>query len=580
MELVEEDEPTLQPTGRRQCVKGDVALVFRQEIGSTWTSVLYIREHLVDVQTRLDDFVTDESKTKMYVTGPPGCGKTCFCLQWARRFSVLEKKRVFIIQFREYEACWIWIREANGALHRMKKPANKKKLDGVVERVIEEQTTPFDLCVHDGVIDRLDVCKDLISILNVAVVEGKIKKVIHITSLAFSLSTGGQNLNRSDTDIAQMNIDSWSENDYQEALRCQDFLTKLTESGRNRFEADIAYLSDSEQLYNGSDWESTTCSGDMNVDEKDGTTTDHTSLFDVLKAKYFFAGGSARFMFQFELEELRGQLDERLQKLGSTDWISFAQGQVSSRTPTAVNTLMQQFSKRCTPLSRYVLFCAYDHCKEELVKSVRAAANAVDNPALKGWAFELEQIELIRSSLESPEALPSFVTNGLGFSFRPLKKIDFDSKIIAAESATIPTEGTVIWCLKWNQRCFDAAYYQDTTLITLQFTVSEEHTLKPAYIRKLRDAMVEKGANIDNFVHVSVSKANGFQFEVDTAGTGRQGTTDQHPDFTINACHSVPLSRQVSIGQDLTFQAKFPSVLEKVPMWPLATTKKRKAKSS
>lgn len=572
MEFVEEYEPTLQPTGR-QCAKGDVASVFRQEGDSAWTSVLYIREHLVDVQRRLDEFVSDESKTKMYVTGPPGCGKTCFFLQWARRFSVLERKRVLIIQFREYEKCWIWIREADGTLRRIKKPAKKNKLDDVVEGVIEEQATPFDLCIHDGVIDRLDVCKDLISTLNVSVVE-KIKKVIHVTSLAFSLSTGGQNLNQRDTDIVQMNVDSWTENDYQEALRCQGFLTKLTESGKNSFEADIAYLSDnhSEHLYNDcdSDGEGTTSSGDHTS----------TSLTDVLKAKYFFAGGSARFMFQFELEELQEQMDDRLRKVVSTDWISFAQEQVSSRTPTAVNTLMQQFGMRCTPLSRYVLFYAYDHCKEELVKSVRAAANAVDNPALKGWAFELEQIELIRLSLESPEAFPSFVTNGRGFSFRPLKKIDFGSRILTTEFDTIPTEGTVIWCLKWNQGFFDAAYYQDTTLITLQFTVSEEHTLKPAYIRKLRDALVEKGATIDNVVHVGVSTADSFQFEVDTAGTGRQHTKDQHPDFTINACHSGPLSKQVAVRQDFIFQAKFPAVLEKVPMWPLATTKKRKAKRS
>ena len=284
--------------------------------------------------------------------------------------------------------------------------------------------------------------------------------------------------------------------------------------------------------------------------------------------------------FGFELEELQGKLDERLSKVVSTDWITFAQEQVSSTTLTAVNTLMQQFGKRCTPLSRYVLFYAYDHCTEELVKSVRAAANAVDIPALKGWAFDLEQIELIRLSLESPEVLPSFVTNGKGFSFRPLKKIDFGSKMLTTEFDAIPTDGTVIWCLKWNQGCFDAADYQDTTLITLQFTVSEEHTLKPAYIRKLRDALVEKGANTDNFVHIGVSTTDSFQFEVDTAGTGRQRTTDQHPDFMINVCHSGPLSKQVAVRQDFTFQAKFPSVLVKVPMWPLATTKKRKAKSS
>jgi hypothetical protein len=124
---------------------------------------------------------------------------------------------------------------------------------------------------------------------------------------------------------------------------------------------------------------------------------------------------------------------------------------------------MQQFERVCTPLSKYVLFCAYEKCKSALVKSVRAAANSSRNPALQGWAFELEQIDLIRLSYESHKENPVYATNGLGLSFCPTSQAEFNETGLT--SGVVP-DGTVIWCQKWNQGCFDVAFYINDTLIT------------------------------------------------------------------------------------------------------------------
>ena len=53
------------------------------------------------------------------------------------------------------------------------------------------------------------------------------------------------------------------------------------------------------------------------------------------------------------------------------------------------------------------------------MRAVRAAANKTNNPSLKGWAFELEQIDLIHSSLVSGDSRPEYVTNEKGLVFRP-----------------------------------------------------------------------------------------------------------------------------------------------------------------
>ena len=234
----EENEPPLQQA-QRKVQRGDVALVFRREGEISWTSALYIREHLISVQQQLDDFFQDGSKKRLYVRGPPGCGKTCFCLLWARQLSVRDERRVLIIQFRPKESCLIWIREADGSLWRMNKFVDSDDLRALVKEVLkkntEEKGPPFDLCIHDGVIDKLELCTKMLSTLNTAVANEEITKVIHVTSLAFSLSTGGQNLDSMTGNIVQMTLDSWTEEDYQEALQCNEFSAELTKSRTNSF---------------------------------------------------------------------------------------------------------------------------------------------------------------------------------------------------------------------------------------------------------------------------------------------------------------------------------------------------------
>ena len=151
--------------------------------------------------------------------------------------------------------------------------------------------------------------------------------------------------------------------------------------------------------------------------------------------------------------------------------------------------------------------------------------------------------------------------------------IDFDGETIETTGAIENEIGTVIWCLKWNQGCFDTAFLQDSTLVTLQFTVSEDHSFKPNYIRRLRDALLDKNVVIGKFVHVGVADAEGFKFDVDMAGTVRPKDAN-NPEFTINAYHSPPLEKQAA-GQNVEFETKLSPVLTTVEMWKLAAGNKR-----
>ena len=43
---------------------------------------------------------------------------------------------------------------------------------------------------------------------------------------------------------------------------------------------------------------------------------------EVLSDKYYYAGGSARVMFMYQIQEVKTRLDKRLQNLEDKDWES------------------------------------------------------------------------------------------------------------------------------------------------------------------------------------------------------------------------------------------------------------------
>lgn len=573
--VLEDAEPSLQPA--EAVKKGDVSLVYRREHEKAWCSVLYIGQPLVDLQAKLDGFVANGSeKSRCYIRGPPGSGKTCFLYLWARLYSVLNQKRVLIVQFREKESSFVWIRERDGGLYKMGKAIESSKLGEAVDDVItksENAKTPFDLCIHDGAIDKLRLCSEMLSKLNTAVTNGVFTRVIHVTSLAFSLSTGGQLLSV-DGPVLRLSLDSWKEETYLEAVRCTEFINAM-ETNSGPFIQDLrqALVKDSE-ADNSDEKDGEAVSNDDKESGADSSDVKGKIVEEVVTEKYFFAGGSARFMFQFSLHELREELDIRMGAVDNNEWLYFAQNAVASGTPSAVNTLMQQFNLRCSPVSKYVLIHAYDYCREQLVMSVRAAAASSGNSTLMGWAFELEQIHLIRTSLNSKDPDIKYITNGNGWSFRPTSEVEFDESKFQSYSCS-PGSSIVIWCLKWNQGCFDVAFFMNATLITVQFTVSEKHSLKPQYIRQLRQALLDKKETVNKVLHVGVREVDWqeLEFKTDTRGMGRQ-VNDEAAEFEIDVCRSPQLKEIAGVDAEFNFTGTS-ILMRSEKMYPLGRKRSR-----
>lgn len=166
-----------------------------------------------------------------------------------------------------------------------------KALDSTVSGILEKGILqPFDLCIHDGVVTGSEISSSLTGTLNSELFNKKIRKVVHVTSLAFNLSTGGQRLDGKGP-IVEETVDSWILDDYNEAIQCPAFTQRLTDSK--------SPILDKDKEIFANDY----CD-DSSDDEEPGMDSNREGeMTELVTAKHYYAGGSARFMFEFSVEE-------------------------------------------------------------------------------------------------------------------------------------------------------------------------------------------------------------------------------------------------------------------------------------
>eukprot|EP00980_Cylindrotheca_fusiformis_P021564 scaffold8412_cov155-Cylindrotheca_fusiformis.AAC.1 len=296
---------------------------------------------------------------------------------------------------------------------------------------------------------------------------------------------------------------------------------------------------------------------DLSVEEFLQNNENVAAARKYITEKYLYAGGSARFMFEYTTSELEKRLRGLFGFLRKHDWDAFTSSALAPSATSSVNSLMQQLNGRATAVSRYVLFEAYDRVEGDLVKAVQAAADMSENPALIGWAFELRQLHTIKTVLTNNSRLlfffpKMFLKSKEGLCFRPLKngEASFDGNKLIKHNNRNLNSGTIIWCMKWNQGCFDFAFFKKGTLMTLQFTVAAEHTLKVQFIKDLRNAIEENSSvSVNNFIHIGVVGGNDdvlreFMFQT-PEGLGRRSNGTRR-DFTLKTYKSSELVIQRS----------------------------------
>ena len=166
-----------------------------------------------------------------------------------------------------------------------------------------------------------------------------------------------------------------------------------------------------------------------------------------------------------------------------------------------MSSLLQRLNGKVFPVSKYFLYEAHRACREELVSSLKVAAEASNNPAMKGWAFELEQLEIVAAEMESRNSVTNSVTPPTLVVPISNTWVEYDGNQIKGEPS-----GDVfsIRCTMWNQGCFDLAFYFHGHLLTVNFTISTSHSLKVQYLKCLKHALEVAHKTVNNVTHISV----------------------------------------------------------------------------
>lgn len=515
---------------------------WRREASNTRSISIFLRPHLVKKKPEIDNFMdeTQTAKTRMYVSGPPGSGKTTFFLayftQWARKHN----KCGLIVQYRQKSSGDIIILQgANNPTYVKSKRLASDKLQNLVS-LVETEVSP-DFCVFDGVRQQDALCAILLSNINTIFEQ---RKVVSITSLEFDIKGGDgtQGIHGVDVD---MSVSSWeyedykasyfsgllSEKDWLHLLTCNDDFAEEEEAlggddmkdvrvrGDDNDNNDQAQGVDEDNEPQNENHQKSAGGDEMVVDDKPQNANDQDKdayIVTLLERKFFYAGGSARLMFDFTMEDLlkknEGELDKLEQRVTQEEWASFATLTISSRTIGSVSSLLQRIGGRVFPVSKYFLLIGYEKCKGQLVKALKAAAEAAENAAMKGWAFEMEQLDIISDQMVTSRS----VLNGDGSLVLPVTNnaVVYDGCHLTGDTSRACF---VIKCSKWNQGCFDSAFVFDNQLVTTNFTISVSHSLKVLYIRLLKMALENAKKIITSVTHLAIvadeATCNSYRFD-------------------------------------------------------------------
>lgn len=553
---------------------------WRREAGTTRLVRIFLRTHLVaEKKPEIDRFMDEAQtgKTRMYVSGPPGSGKTTFFLayftQWARK----HKKRGLIVQYRQRSGGDIIILQGadNPAYVKSRRLAGHMLTSLVSD--VESAVSP-DFCVFDGVRLQDPVCANLLSSIN-TIFENR--KVVHITSLEFDIKGGDgtQGIHGVDVD---MTVSSWEyedykasyssgiylENDWLHLLTCKDdFADEEEEAAAGGDEMEDAGVRGDDNDNNDQDQgieqddtprnendRESAGSNEMAVVVKEDqpqneNDQDRTAwILSLLERKFFYAGGSARFMFDFTMEDLLkkdvGVLDKLEQRTSQEEWTSFATLTISSRTVGSVSSLLQRIGSRVFPVSKYFLLIGYEKCNGQLVKALKAAAEAVENPAMKGWAFEMEQLDNITDQMVTSRS----VSNVDGSLVLPVAEnaVVYDGCHLTGDTSRTRF---VIKCSKWNQGCFDSAFVIDDRLVTINFTISASHSLKVRYIGLLKMALESANKDITSVTHLAIvadeATCSSFRFD----GPEDAGYENGVPLFELKLARSTKFEKPRSVPE-------------------------------
>jgi hypothetical protein len=406
---------------------------------------MFCRDETLKLLTALNDF-----EKGIQVTGPPGVGKSVTTWFWICH------------QVHKYNKSALWVHLGRNTISYIIRlaPGESNYVSGECERILHDASE--DIVVLDGVTeDRRSLidsiyCRNFLNRKSVIVASTALKK--NYQDLTFNK-------------IHAFSATSWSIEDYYAAVENNDFYdgvkNMLTE-------------------------ESTVTSN--------GTCT--MTPRQLVDQKYYFAGRSARWMFDFPLDQVKEFIEDSFSRV--VDYGTYLDRSVGSKSPIVVNHLISSDVFFTSP------FIARLFLRRGVDKDVHQAygiALGLRNPTFTGWVVEMDFIlQLIASKNNENSSMHLEPQIELKVSHYVDCNTDSSESILESveEYGWKMEDMNNIWLLptKWNQGGYDVAgFYVEGDLNILKFiqvTNAESHALKLSHFKTLAENVESAfGCNIN-----------------------------------------------------------------------------------
>ena len=200
-----------------------------------------------------------------------------------------------------------------------------------------------------------------------------------------------------------------------------------------------------------------------------------------VKSKFYLAGGSSRWMFEYSAHEIRDKIRMSLDSVG--DYESFCKNAIGLRSNFAVNRLFGSYettTKNDQPVYHHTLISEYAAVELGLrvgPQSIQFLARSVrndSNPSFDGWIFEMWFFSSIRNK-------------GYSIPHEPLISDIFSIPLTSFSVAAFDRYPDVFWLkpIDWNQGGYDAVFINRLTarVVFVQVTAAIKHDLKLCYFK-------------------------------------------------------------------------------------------------
>eukprot|EP00291_Cryptomonas_curvata_P027183 CAMPEP_0172158370 /NCGR_PEP_ID=MMETSP1050-20130122/4333_1 /TAXON_ID=233186 /ORGANISM="Cryptomonas curvata, Strain CCAP979/52" /LENGTH=605 /DNA_ID=CAMNT_0012827751 /DNA_START=132 /DNA_END=1950 /DNA_ORIENTATION=+ len=430
--------------------------------------ILYTRHQVVELWDNLDSFLEDRKQRAFSIFGSPGVGKSCEVWAWGFQNACNKNLDLLWVHVDKY-ATAVCVENRRDGVYRCEA--------GPSELAVILKNSQSKVVIFDGFERGMSLYEGCL--IHLLPAEFPERKAMVVSSLGGGLEP--KHIRMRLKRFRELEIEPWTQEEFLSACKNLRFFDSVSHC----FDVDI---------------------------EIDGLLPDSEKLKIVetlVKEKFFFAGASARWMFEHSIDEIQKTICSHLEKVSQfSSLMSFATG---LRSAESYNHLLLKF--RNVPdvffVSQYAMDLALRRWGQGTdIKYAYSLAEKHKNPAFLGWVVQFDffdQLKIVESLSQGQNKISVFDADKTSEEWTVNKVINFDSKA----GKLNPDHWQVNnWMLPdtWNQAGYDAACLVlrrdgNLCLKIVQITKAKRHNLDlnvfASLIKSISDAIYAEICGID-----------------------------------------------------------------------------------